>query len=377
MRKLILTIAAIALAATGATAQLTVLKNGQSRFGKVPSALMPFGAASGTGTVQPPSPINQGDTLACAIFYGRYNDNESYIGFGSGKKVYIGAMPFNGTTTSINPNYSLVMSGYDGIKATCRKGEIFSCMANASRISTFAFVPNVSAPGFITSSDSRLKSNVEGLENASELLSRLNPVSYNLNVRDSGGDREATKASTANAENFDDRVHYGFIAQEVREIFPNLVVEDEDGMLGIDYTGFIPVMVDAIKDLQATVDGLRATVAEQQTEIARLNGTQQKKSAAASADGLESEIVGAYLAQNRPNPFRESTEIRCSLPESTSEAFICIYDMQGKQLRRIAVTERGLTSVTIEGSSLQPGMYIYSLIADGSEIGSKRMIITD
>lgn len=151
MRKLILTIAAIALAATGATAQLTVLKNGQSRFGKVPSALMPFGAASGTGTVQPPSPINQGDTLACAIFYGRYNDNESYIGFGSGKKVSIGAMPFNGTTTSIKPNYSLVMSGYDGIKATCRKGEIFSCMANASRISTFAFVPNVSAPGFITS----------------------------------------------------------------------------------------------------------------------------------------------------------------------------------------------------------------------------------
>lgn len=180
-----------------------------------------------------------------------------------------------------------------------------------------------------------MKSNVEGLGNASGLLSRLNPVSYNLTVRDSGGNGEATKASAANAENFDDRVHYGFIAQEVREIFPNLVVEDGDGMLGIDYTGFIPVMVDAIKDLQATVDGLRATVAEQQTEI------------------------------------------RCSLPESTSEAFICIYDMQGKQLRRIAVTERGLTSVTIEGSSLQPGMYIYSLIADGSEIGSKRMIITD
>lgn len=374
MKKIFFAAAVIALAATGASAQLTVFKNGQTRFGKVPSGLTlspqksADGPISGGGIINPNDPdYIPGDTLASAIFYGRGVQNQSYIAFDHNKKVYVGAMPVIGSSTS---EWSMRLNGYDGIKATCRRGEIFSCMANATRISNFVFNTNVSAPSFITSSDSRLKSNVEGLENASGLLSRLNPVSYNLNVRDSNGDGEATKASAANAENFDDRVHFGFIAQEVREIFPNLVVEDEDGMLGIDYTGFIPVMVDAIKDLQATVAG-------QQAEIARLNGAPQKKNAAASADGLESEIATAYLAQNRPNPFRESTEIRCSLPENTSEAFICIYDMQGKQLRRIAVAERGETSVTIEGSSLQPGMYIYALIADGSEIASKRMIITD
>lgn len=375
MKKLLFSAAVIALAATGASAQLTVFKNGQTRFGKVPSGLLlspqksPDGPISGGGTINNPNDPDYipGDTLASAIFYGRSVQNQSYIAFDHNKKVYVGAMPLIGTSTS---NWSLVLNGYDGLKATCQKGTIFSCGALSTKIAPFFFYTNVNAPAFITSSDSRLKSNVEGLENASGLLSRLNPVSYNLTVRDSNGGGEATKASAANAENFDDRVHYGFIAQEVREIFPNLVVEDEDGMLGIDYTGFIPVMVDAIKDLQATV-------AEQQAEIARLNGAPQKKNAAASADGLESEIATAYLAQNRPNPFRESTEIRCSLPENTSEAFICIYDMQGKQLRRIAVAERGETSVTIEGSSLQPGMYIYALIADGSEIGSKRMIITD
>lgn len=35
-------------------------------------------------------------------------------------------------------------------------------------------------------------------------------------------------------EEQDNRVHYGFIAQEVKEIYPELVYEDKDGILGID-----------------------------------------------------------------------------------------------------------------------------------------------
>jgi len=34
-------------------------------------------------------------------------------------------------------------------------------------------------------------------------------------------------------------------------------------------------------------------------------------------------------------------------------------------------------SLTIEASEFTPGMYIYSLIADGKEIDSKRMIVTE
>lgn len=42
--------------------------------------------------------------------------------------------------------------------------------------------------------------------------------------------------------------------QEVREIFPNLVVEGEEGMLSIDYNGFIPVLVQAVKNLTRQVE---------------------------------------------------------------------------------------------------------------------------
>lgn len=48
----------------------------------------------------------------------------------------------------------------------------------------------------------------------------------------------------------------------------------------------------------------------------------------------------------------------------------------GKQIEKIRINERGLGSVTIQGSGLSAGMYLYSLIADGEEVATKRMILT-
>ena len=58
------------------------------------------------------------------------------------------------------------------------------------------------------------------------------------------------------------------------------------------------------------------------------------------------------------------------------QADLYIYDMQGKQVKRITVSDRGESAVTLHGSELQAGMYIYALIADGQEVDSKRMILT-
>lgn len=81
------------------------------------------------------------------------------------------------------------------------------------------------------------------------------------------------------------------------------------------------------------------------------------------------------LYQNAPNPFTGETVIRYDLPETVSQAAIYIYDMQGKQIKSLeASPSEG--SVTLQGSDLPAGMYIYALIADGREIDSKRMILT-
>ena len=85
---------------------------------------------------------------------------------------------------------------------------------------------------------------------------------------------------------------------------------------------------------------------------------------------------GLYLPQNKPNPFTDVTEIRYALPDDVATADIFVYDMQGQQIRRIPLKERGEASVKIAGSELTAGMYIYTLIADGQEVASKRMILT-
>jgi hypothetical protein len=50
--------------------------------------------------------------------------------------------------------------------------------------------------------------------------------------------------------------------------------------------------------------------------------------------------------------------------------------MQGKLLQKITAAT-GPNSVTIQGSTLTAGMYLYSLVADGQEVDTKRMILTE
>lgn len=48
----------------------------------------------------------------------------------------------------------------------------------------------------------------------------------------------------------------GFIAQEVREIYPELVKENEDGILSVNYTKFVPLLIEAIKEQQTQIESL-------------------------------------------------------------------------------------------------------------------------
>ncbi len=81
--------------------------------------------------------------------------------------------------------------------------------------------------------------------------------------------------------------------------------------------------------------------------------------------------------ENTPNPFNMSTNIKYYVPETVTSAYLCIYDMQGKQLKRIPLGQRGEGAELISASQLAPGMYLYALIADGQEVDVKRMIFME
>lgn len=237
----------------------------------------------------------------------------------------------------------------------------------------------LTATTVVTPSDIRLKENITPLETSKDasVLSKvmdMNVISYNYKARtyeDADTASEATKAMRLAETQKTKQRHLGLSAQELQKIYPDLVVEGQDGYLGVNYVELVPVLIRSIQELKAELDEVKG----KSDEI--------KEARAASFEDEETTVVGnatsipamATLAQNTPNPFSERTTIRFTLPENAQNAYIYIFDMSGKMQKQIPVNS-DMQSITIEGYELRAGMYIYSLVIGGKEIQTRRMILS-
>jgi hypothetical protein len=81
------------------------------------------------------------------------------------------------------------------------------------------------------------------------------------------------------------------------------------------------------------------------------------------------------ISQNNPNPFTENTNIEYTLPLSVNRAEMEIYTINGSLVKTYTLDGRGASNLSIAGSELKPGSYIYTLKADGRRMDSKVMIL--
>lgn len=70
--------------------------------------------------------------------------------------------------------------------------------------------------------------------------------------------------------NADQSLQTGVIAQEVQKLFPELVKEDKEGMLSVNYSGLIPILIESTKELKQQVDQQRQQIEMQQQQINEL-----------------------------------------------------------------------------------------------------------
>ena len=167
-------------------------------------------------------------------------------------------------------------------------------------------------------------------------------------------------------------VRYGLAADQLKEVYPELVYEDQNGNTSINYIEMIPLLVQAINEVKVENTTLKE-------EIATLKGGKEMQAKARTPETTSIETADEAilsLSQNNPNPFSEQTSIEVSVPESVHAASLYIYDMSGKQIKRIDIMERGVTRINVTSEGLNEGMYLYSLIADGKVAGTKKMILT-
>lgn len=126
-------------------------------------------------------------------------------------------------------------------------GERLQVSGNASK--------TVGGGNWVISSDRRLKKNIVYLNSQEMLQKVLSLKGANYQWID---------------ENRDKRLQYGFIAQEMREVFPTKVQENSNGYLSASYGDFDPMLVESIKALKELIDEQRTMIVQQQTEINEL-----------------------------------------------------------------------------------------------------------
>ena len=246
-----------------------------------------------------------------------------------------------------------------------------------SRSTAFTFNVNVNATGIYVPSDERYKENIEPVEDVLQSLMTLEPVSYNLKSHSAmapvilDGTKESEEMDRYYRALEQGSARYGFLAQNVKEVFPELVHTDNNGYMSVDYIGLIPILVQSINELRAELDELKAEKQELEDALPALNAPQQS-----AQDEIDASLTKAVLYQNAPNPWSSETVIRYRLPQSVARADIYIYDMQGAQLKCIPAQGRGESQVTLTAHDLKAGMYLYALVADGALVDSKQMILT-
>lgn len=125
-------------------------------------------------------------------------------------------------------------SGRVGIGAADPSNGFLEVNGNVSGTSIYA------SANIVAYSDARSKTNVETIENAVDKVSAIRGVTYNK-VEDPHGIR-----------------YMGVIAQELQDVLPEVVAEGEDGNLAVAYGNITGVLIEAIKELKAEIEELKA-----------------------------------------------------------------------------------------------------------------------
>ena len=99
---------------------------------------------------------------------------------------------------------------------------------------------------WLNASDSRFKSNIVPLESSLSMISQISGKRYFNNLSKTND--------------------IGLIAQEVKEVFPELVKSldkiDGDSRYAVNYSGFVPVLINAINEQQQIIEEQNEKLAE-------------------------------------------------------------------------------------------------------------------
>jgi hypothetical protein len=175
----------------------------------------------------------------------------SYVASVSADDVELGTIGGNTTgavhlTTNNTARLTVLNAGNVGIGTT----------APTQRLHV---IGNILASGTITPSDLRFKNNIQSIQSPLSKLVLLNGVTYFMN------------RSAFPEWNFDSTMQYGVIAQQVEQLFPEMVTTLNDkGYKGVNYTKLIPVLIEGFKEMNSKVEAAQKENKELKEQLLQL-----------------------------------------------------------------------------------------------------------
>lgn len=247
----------------------------------------------------------------------------------------------------------------------------------------------------INSSDRILKRNIDTIANPISIINQLQPKTYFFDTANTYGIR------------FSGKKQYGFIAQDVEQILPELVSGihkpeyiDTSGKViypaidykGVNYNALFGIIVAAMQEQQNRLESKDSVIAAlanrilyiedcmQRANLCNTNNApafkkeQNNETNVPQQDIQLKNLQTIILNQNTPNPFAEQTVIGYYLPQEVKTAAIIFYNAEGREINRAEIATRGKGAINVYAQDLSSGVYSYTLIADGNVIDTKRMV---
>lgn len=345
------------------------------------------GALLNNGAVPNALAAPEGSYNAATGFFALFNNSTgSYnAGFGTASLNANTAGSYNTSAGAFSD-----VSAEDLVNATAIGANSLVNSSNKIRLGDVNVTVVESAAGSWTTSDGRFKTNIREDVVGLPFITLLRPVVYNFDAAKfdaflSQSLPDSVKAKRKQAmkklnshSKISGMVQTGFIAQEVAAAAGKAgynfngvhVAESSTDNYSLSYEKLVVPLVKSVQELAQQNEDMK-------NEIALLKGAisllQQKNNTQAVT------LTGALLQQNTPNPSAGKTTIQYSLPKNSvtgTGGQLIITDLQGKNIKQIALSTQQQGTVVLDTSNLAAGTYQYSLYSNGVLEDTKQMLIT-
>jgi hypothetical protein len=185
--------------------------------------------------------------------WGSHSDADGYCSTAGGHNVKANAsyeVAFGRYTTDVSATSPTGWTSSDRI-FTIGNGTANTSSGRSDAFTIFKNGNATLAGTLSQSSDRNLKKNINKLSNSLDNIMQISGYSYNWKE----------------AQNREEGLQIGVIAQEVEALYPELVRKDSKDNLTVIYTGLIPVLIEATKEQQITISSQQILIDDSRKEI--------------------------------------------------------------------------------------------------------------